>query len=97
MRVRSLRRFYDIAESTFRENGAVFDVTPERFAEINSHANYGTLVEEVPSLVTETPAAEVPARAPESASEATEAKATTRRRKTVKRDVTAPEEAPQEG
>lgn len=92
MLARSLRRFYDIAESTFRDAGATFEVTPERFAEINSHPNYGTLVEEV-----EAPTKEVPARAPESASETAEAKTTTKRRKTTKKAATAPEEAPQEG
>lgn len=97
MRARSLRRFYDIAESTFRDAGAIFEVTPARFAEINSHPNYGTLVEEVPSPATEASATEVPARGPESDSEAPVAKTTTRRRKTAKKAATAPEEAPQEG
>lgn len=97
MRARSLRRFYDLAESTFRDAGAIFEVTPARFAEINSHPNYGTLVEEVPSPATEAPTTEVPARGPESDSEAPVAKTTTRRRKTTKKAVTAPEEAPQEG
>lgn len=96
MIARSLRRFYDLAESTFRETGATFEVTPERFAEINSHPNYGTLVVEVPPKVTETRVEEVPSRAPESAPEATETKTTTRRRRTAKKADMAPEEAPQE-
>jgi len=99
MLARSLRRFYDIAESTFRDAGATFEVTPARFAEINSHPNYGTLVEEVPSPVTKTPEpqpVEMPTRAPESDSEGTNAKTTTRRRRVAKKAATEPQEAPQE-
>lgn len=99
MLVRTVKRFYDLTESTFREVGTSFDVSPERFEEINSHHNYGTLVEAVPQdkpkakEVTE----ETPARANESDSEGTTAKRVTRRRKTQKKDVEAAEEAPQEG
>lgn len=95
MRARSLRRFYDLVESTFREKGATFDVTPERFAEINSHANYGALVEEVPS--DDAPvAAEMPARDAESDSEAPSAKPATKRRRTVKKAAPEPETDQQE-
>lgn len=93
MRVRSLRRFYDLTESTFRDAGATFEVTPARFAEINSHPNYGTLVEAVSP---EPSAVGVPPRAPEGDSEGMKAKTTTRRRRTVKKAVAEPQEAERE-
>lgn len=47
MRVRCVRGFNDKKSGGRREEGDVFTVSAERFAEINS-TKWGTLVEEVP-------------------------------------------------
>jgi len=46
MRVRCVRRFNDFKVGTLREEGATFEVSEERFKEINS-AGYGQLVQKV--------------------------------------------------
>lgn len=72
MLARCVKRFKDLQAGTFREEGATFDVTRERYNAINT-AGYGKLVEEV---------AETPSEAVSAPQKATsgETKTTTRRR-----------------
>ncbi|CAK7070216.1 hypothetical protein [Tissierella sp.] len=46
MKVKALTKFNDLKEGKIREQGAVFEVTKERFKEINSHP-FGPLIIEV--------------------------------------------------
>ena len=46
MKVKALRKFTDLKEDKLREKGAVFEVTEERFIELNS-TMHGALVESV--------------------------------------------------
>lgn len=61
MRVRCIRRFRDTVAGTYRDEGEVFESTPERLKEINS-TRYGQLAKqiEVPTEVTAEVAEEVP-------------------------------------
>nr|DAL98419.1 MAG TPA: hypothetical protein [Caudoviricetes sp.] len=46
MKVKALIKFKDLKEGKVREKGSVFEVTKERFKEINS-TYHGTIIEEV--------------------------------------------------
>jgi hypothetical protein len=88
-----VKRFYDLKEDRFREAGDMFEVTPERFEEINGHPNYGVLavvaaVQPEPEPVAATEAEpEVSPEAAEAAAEAPRRRTTTRRRKTEKTEA----------
>lgn len=48
MKVKALQTFKDLKENEWREKGDVFEVTQERFDDINSHGErYGLLVAKV--------------------------------------------------
>ena len=52
MRVECVRRFKDLEAGTFREVGATFEVSAERFDAINS-AGYGRLVQKAEEMPAE--------------------------------------------
>ena len=52
MRAKALTLFKDLKEGVVRKKGDVFDVSEERFKEINS-TGYGKLIEEVEEEVEE--------------------------------------------
>ena len=81
MIAKCVRRFRDIEAGTFREVGATFDVTEERFEAINS-AGYGQLVEEVK---------ERPSEAVSEPQKATQSKPAPKRRTRAKKTVTPQE------
>ncbi len=90
-----VKRFYDIRADRFREVGDLFEVTPERFEEINGHPNYGVLavasaIQPEPEPVAEPEPEVAPEESPEAAEAAAEApkrRTTTRRRKTEKNEA----------
>lgn len=48
MKVKALIKFKDVKANKVRDKGSVFDVTKERFEQLNS-TSWGVIVEEVPT------------------------------------------------